>query len=348
MRLTKIYNTILALFLCSPVFSQSFISKMFSRENAPKVLYEKHSDISFGIGTANYYGDVVPISRPIPSTLKNIRWNVGVDFTRHFSPRFSGNVSLTWVRIFGDDNQLEGIPVQQNAFMRNAHFRNNIQELAFKGIYNLVSENRYYYKRPNLIPYLFAGIAIIHHNPVAKVPLSYTGTEANPGDWVSLQPLHTEGQGLAGYSDSPYSLFAASIPFGIGLRYKLNRKLDLGFEIGIRYSLTDYLDDIGGNYADYNDLLAANPLSAAMGRREYEMVAAYSGNNREAAIRNYLATNINPAYNDPRLTPVSSFPDIFNKNSTRNGASRISDIYVLTSFKLVYHLTPSIKCPVIR
>lgn len=348
MRLTKIYTTLLALFLCSPVFSQSFISKMFSRENSPKVLYEQHSDISFGIGTANYYGDVVPISRPIPSTIKNIRWNVGVDFTRHFSPRFSGNISLTWIRIFGDDNQLAGIPIQQNAFLRNAHFRNDIQELAFKGIYNLISEKRYYYKRPTIIPYLFAGIAIIHHNPVAKVPLNYTGTEANPGDWVSLQPLRTEGQGLAGYNTSPYSLFAASIPFGVGVRYKLSRKLDLGFEVGIRYSLTDYLDDIGGNYADYNDLLAANPLSAAMGRREYEMVAAYSGNNRESAIRNYLATNINPAYNDPRLTPVSSFPEIFNKNSTRDGASRISDIYVLTSFKLVYHLTPSIKCPVIR
>ncbi len=325
----------IGLCLCFQAFSQ-------------KKLFEKHSDIAFGIGTANYYGDVVPIKRPVQSTLQNIRWNVSLDLTRHFTPRFSGNVALTWGRIAGDDNKLEGVAVQQNAFMRNAHFRNDIQELSFKGIINIIPEGRNFYKRSTLSPYIFAGFAVIHHNPVAKVPLDFVGSEATAGEWVSLQPLRTEGQGLVGYSDSPYNLFAVSIPFGAGVKYKINRKFDLGFEVGLRYSFTDYLDDIGGNYADYNDLLAVSPLVAAMGHREYELIAANSGKNRETVIRQYLATNVNPAYANPALTPTSTFPEIFGKNTNRNSAGRLDDIYVLTSFRLIYHLSPNIKCPVIQ
>ncbi|MEA5401648.1 DUF6089 family protein [Arcicella sp. DC2W] len=318
--------------------------KVFSQ----KKLFEKHSDIAFGIGTANYYGDVVPINRPIQSTLRNIRWNVSVDLTRHFTPRFSGNVALTWVRIAGDDNELEGIPLQETTFMRNTHFRNDIQELSIKGIFHIIPENRNYHKRSILSPYIFAGLAVIHHNPIAKVPLDFVGSEAIAGEWVSLQPLRTEGQGLVGYSETPYNLFAVNIPFGAGVKYKINRKFDLGFEVGLRYSFTDYLDDIGGNYANYNDLIAVSPLAAAMGHREYELIAANSGKNREAAIRQYLATNVNPAYANPALTPTSTFPEIFGKGSTRNGASRLDDIYLLTTFKLIYHIAPQIKCPVIQ
>lgn len=335
MLVRNFYIIMIALCLCFQTFSQ-------------KKLFEKHSDIAFGVGTSNYYGDVVPINRPVTSTVENIRWNVSFDFTRHFSPKFSGNVALTWARIAGDDNKLENVALLQNAFMRNAHFRNDIQELSFKGIFNLIAESRNYRNRSTIIPYVFAGIAFFHHNPVAKVPVSFKGSEASPGDWVSLQPLKTEGQGLPGYSNTPYSLFSASIPFGIGVKYKLNKKFDLGLEIGLRYSLTDYLDDIGGNYANYNDLLAISPLAASMGHREYELISAYSGKNREASIRKYLAENVNPNYSNPALTPTSSFPEIFGQNTDRNGSSRLSDIYLLSNFRLIYHITPKVKCPVIR
>jgi hypothetical protein len=32
----------------------------------------------------------------------------------------------------------------------------------------------------------------------------------------------------------------------------------------------------------------------------------------------------------------------------RNSSSRLNDMYLLTSFKIIYHIAPSIKCPVIR
>ncbi|MEA5459230.1 DUF6089 family protein [Arcicella sp. LKC2W] len=348
-RLLPLFFMIFYLFY-NPCFSQSFFSKLFNSDGTKrKSLYERHSDISFGIGTSTYYGDLAPYNRPIQSTLQSVRWNVAFGYTRHFNPHFSGRLGLTWARIFGDDNKFEGIAGLEQLYMRNAHFRNDVKELSFSGIYNVIAESRSYRNRPQLIPYFFAGIAVFHHNPVAKAPTDYAGTEAFPGEWVSLQPLNTEGQGLTGYTDQPYNLVNVSIPFGAGLRYKINRNVDVGFEVGVRYTFSDYLDDVGGYFAKSSDLSAVSSLSAAMGHRENELIAAYSGKNREAFIRNYYGTRVNPAYIDPNLTPANTFPELDGTiGGVRNSSSKLNDMYVLTSFKIIYHIAPSIKCPVIK
>lgn len=354
-----IFSTFFILFsilYVSPSFSQNFFSNLFKGDGSRrKSNFEKHSDIAFGIGTSNYYGDIAPFNRPIQSTLQNIRWNASFNFTRHFSPHLSGRVGFTWARIAADDNKFEGIPGLDQLYMRNVHFRNDIKELAVTGIYNLIPESRSFRNRDKIIPYVFAGIAVFHHNPEAKVPTDYAGSEASSGEWVNLQPLSTEGQGLNGNPDQPYNLINVSIPFGVGVRYKLNRTWDLGFEAGVRYSFSDYLDDVGGYYADPQDLLQVSTLSAAMGHRENEKIAALSGKDREAFIRNYYATQgtksspPNPAFLDATLFPLNSLPTFDGAfGEGRNSSSRLNDMYLLTSFRIIYHIAPSIKCPVIR
>jgi hypothetical protein len=349
----KIGLMICCLIFCifsTPCYSQSFFSKLFNSDGTKrKSMYEKHSEISFGIGTSNYYGDLAPYNRPIQSTLQNINWNIGVDFTRHFSPHFSGRASLTWVRLTGDDNKFEGITSLEQLYMRNAHFRNDVQELALTGIYNFIPETRSFRNRAKLNPYVFAGIAVFHHDPMAKVPTDYVGSEAAPSEWVSLQPLNTEGQGLPNYSDQPYSLVNVNIPFGAGIKYKLDKNWDLGFEVGIRYTFSDYLDDVGGYFADKGDLAAFSSLSAAMGHRENEKIAAWTGRDREAFARAYYITRVDPAFADPNLFPIGSFPELdATIGGVRNSSSKLNDMYILTSFKIIYHIAPSIKCPVIR
>jgi hypothetical protein len=333
----------------TPCYSQSFFSKLFNSDGTKrKSMYEKHSDISFGIGTSNYYGDLAPYNRPIKSTLQNINWNIGVDFTRHFSPHFSGRASLTWVRLTGDDNKFEGVAGLEQLYMRNAHFRNDVQELALTGIYNFIPETRSYRNRAKLNPYVFAGIAVFHHDPIAKVPTDYAGSEASPGEWVSLQPLSTEGQGLPNYPDQPYSLVSVNIPFGVGLKYKLDKNWDFGFEAGIRYTFSDYLDDVGGYFADKGDLTGISNLSAAMGHRENEKIAAWTGRDREAFARAYYLSK-GLIDNSVTFANMGSFPELDATNGgVRNSSSKLNDMYILTSFKIIYHIAPSIKCPVIR
>ena len=51
------------------------------------------------------------------------------------------------------------------------------------------------------------------------------------GEWVDLEPLGTEGQYSDFYDVDTYSKFGIAIPFGLGVRYKLNQNFDIEFEI---------------------------------------------------------------------------------------------------------------------
>ena len=77
---------------------------------------------------------------------------------------------------------------------------------------------------------------------------------------------------MAGREDE-YSLSAISIPFGIGVKYALSDKINLGLEMGARRTFTDFLDDVSGTYVSYPELLAGNgELAAALGNRTGELM----------------------------------------------------------------------------
>ena len=69
------------------------------------------------------------------------------------------------------------------------------------------------------------------------------------GDWYSLRPLSTEGQGLI-ETRKEYSLVQLVIPFGVGFKYAINKDLSVGIEYGIRKTFTDYIDDVSKTYFD--------------------------------------------------------------------------------------------------
>ena len=76
---------------------------------------------------------------------------------------------------------------------------------------------------------------------------------------MALQPLGTEGQQVSGkfpdrHYPKPYKRTQLSIPMGAGINYKVNRQINLGYEIGWRKTFTDYLDDVSGRYANPADL----------------------------------------------------------------------------------------------
>jgi hypothetical protein len=41
-----------------------------------------------------------------------------------------------------------------------------------------------------------------------------------------------------------------AIPFGVGIKYSINERINLGFEVVHRFTNTDYLDDVSTTYAD--------------------------------------------------------------------------------------------------
>ncbi len=174
-----------------------------------------------------------------------------------FHNRFAIKGGFYYELVSGSD-KLTKEPFRNN---RNLSFRSNIFELSAQGEFFLTKErigNKFRLKSARGIKlydfqaYLFVGIGGFYFNPQAKYN----------GQWVDLQPLGTEGQGLEGQK-AKYSRIAMCIPYGIGIKNAITREFSIGIEAGIRKTFTDYIDDVSTVYYDNAKLRAARGDMAA-------------------------------------------------------------------------------------
>lgn len=206
------------------------------------------------LGASNYYGDLAPRSSKLSTSLALTRTYLGFYYSKRINANISWRASLAWARLRGDDynanrNNMEG----DLRYKRNLNFRNDVIEASMVGIVDILPTDRGYLRRDFFNGYGMLGLSIFYHNPKGYVP---TGLGlANEGTWISLRPLGTEGQGLAGQKKK-YSLIQPAIILGGGVKYRVGDKLDIGLEFGWRFTFTDYLDDVSGA-GFLNDSIAA-------------------------------------------------------------------------------------------
>ena len=190
-------------------------------------------------GLANYNGDL--LDKLYHSKLTN--GFIGLTVHYELQDQILIRGSYNFARVNGSDIYSE----KEDLRMRNLHFESAISELSIVGEYYLFN----LYER-RFSPYGFVGLGLFHFNPYA-----YDSLERK----VFLKPLSTEGQGI--YPDKkPYSLWQPTIPIGGGVKFAISENLRIGFEVGIRKTFTDYLDDVSTSYPDQNDLLAARGQTA--------------------------------------------------------------------------------------
>lgn len=198
-------------------------------------------DVGITAGSFIYNGDLS--STDFGRYLQSMQPVGGVFVRTNVTPHLSARVSLNIGKIEGDD-ALGEFPE------RMLNFRSNIQELTLTGEWH---SWRIRHTESNFtIPYLFFGVGLFHFNPKTEVD----------GELIELQPLGTEGQGIPGYPRR-YSLWQVNFPFGAGIRIVANDKVTFGFEVGARYLLTDYLDDVSDTEVNHLQLINGNGLLAA-------------------------------------------------------------------------------------
>ncbi len=188
-------------------------------------------------------------------------------------------VEATFGQVKADDAILKKVKSTTfGRYERNLSFRSRITEfMVSTEIHPLFIFNKYDEDKvpPRFSPYLLAGVGFFSFNPQAK----------SNGTWVDLQPLSTEGQGFAEYSDrKPYKLQQLSIPAGIGVKYELTSKLNIRGEFVYRFLSTDYLDDVSTNYIDvtlYPNYFTGAKLTNAflLNDRQYELNPGHITNN---------------------------------------------------------------------
>jgi hypothetical protein len=212
----------------------------------------------FGItaGVSQYFGDLNPdyhFNTPKPV--------IGIFFRKQLTDYIA-------VRMAGHFAQLGYSDVYntQNAFYlrRNLSFNTNVWELGIQGDFNFLrfipgdGDHR-------STPYLTFGIGLFSFDPYAYLN----------GQKYYLRELGTEGQVSPAFPDrKPYSNIAAYIPLGLGYKYNLNPRMNIGFEIVYRFTTTDYLDDVSKTYAGINNfptLPNGDPsIAALLQDRSYE------------------------------------------------------------------------------
>jgi hypothetical protein len=133
---------------------------------------------------------------------------------------------------------------------RNLDFRTNVWEANIAAeIFPTMFFSNDPENQPRLRPYGLIGIGMFHFNPEGSLK------DANGNKtWYKLQPLRTEGQGMAEYPNSkPYKLTQMNIPFGGGVKYYISERVNAGIEILYRKTFTDYIDDVSQTYIDYRN-----------------------------------------------------------------------------------------------
>jgi hypothetical protein len=211
--------------------------------NTTAIAKFKIINAGFGAGAALYNGD---LTKTI--SLKLIRPSANIAIEYQFHPRISIKSTFTYAALIGDD------AISGDKF-RNLRFQTNIFELN--------CTPKIYLKKINPCKlfshsmYAYAGLGVFHFNPY-----TYMFTNIK----VDLMPLGTEGQGNALVSPykEKYKLTAVCIPFGGGWQFFFNRKWIVGAELGLRYSFTDYIDDVSGYYVATNLLQKGNSNISAI------------------------------------------------------------------------------------
>jgi hypothetical protein len=196
--------------------------------------FAQRSEIGGFVGGSFYLGDLNPTG-----LFSQTHVAVGTVYRYNLNTRWALRGNVFWGTVTADD--------EKHKNERNLSFRSRISEFSIQGEINFLPYFTGSRTKYGFSPYLFGGVGIFVFNPQAY---RYDAAELK-WRWYDLAPLSTEGQGLAEYPDKKaYSTTQFSFPFGIGFKYSLNSTFSIGLEWGMRYTLTDYLDDVSGTYVD--------------------------------------------------------------------------------------------------
>ena len=218
------------MFRTSSLLTVISLSSLFVSAQREAVIQE--GEFGVGMGAGHYFGDLntrAHLNRPKIAATAFFRKNFGNYIAVRVGASFA---QLGYSDIYND----------HNSYMqtRNLSFNSNVWELALQGDFNFF---RFMPGEPdyNFTPYVTFGVGVFNYDPFAMLA----------GQKHYLRPLNTEGQGSSLYPDrKPYGSMAFCVPFGVGFKYCINERINVGFEIIHRVTGTDYLDDVSKTYVN--------------------------------------------------------------------------------------------------
>jgi hypothetical protein len=192
----------------------------------------QEGEFGIGLGAGHYFGDLNTRAR-----LNRSKPAATIFFRKNFGNYIAARIGATYAQLGYSD-----VYNTHNEYMyrRNLSFNTNVWELSLQGDFNffrfMPGEPQY-----NFTPYVTLGAGIFSYDPYAYLN----------GEKIFLRSLGTEGQGSSLYpTRKQYSTMGISFPIGAGIKYAVNDRINIAFEILHRVTSTDYLDDVSTTYVD--------------------------------------------------------------------------------------------------
>ena len=242
----------------------------------------QHFEAGLLLGGSNYLGDLSSNSSRV--YLDETRFAGGVFVRYNFGEFVAARLGFNYANISGHDANSND-PFIRN---RNLSFKSNLFEFGVMGEFNILGYQPYALYKV-FSPYIFVGLTATKFNPKTDYL----------GQTVALRPLGTEGQNLPQITESEsYGNFLFSIPFGLGFKYAITDKINLGLEFGARRTFTDFLDDVSGSYVSFDELAAGgNVLSAELSNRSGEPVTTGTPRGDDTKADWYFISGFTISYN---------------------------------------------------
>jgi hypothetical protein len=252
-------------------------------------IYAQNWHVAGKLGVGNYKGD-------IKTNGAKLAWGIGAkyDVSEHIVARAIFNKTVL------QGNDAKSSNAAQLA--RNLTFTAKLKEVEIAAQYQIFSLNDKWWT-----PYVFIGGSIYGAKPYTTDAL---------GNKTYLQPLGTEGQGIASYGKK-YKTSHLALVYGVGGEYALGEDVKVGIEAGFRYTGNDYIDDVSTTYADYANLLLGNGVQAASlayrGSGTYPAAGTARGNSGDKDKFYFinLIVTVRPFVNQWKRTTITVF--IFSK-----------------------------------
>lgn len=175
-----------------------------------------------GLGVSHYFGDVSYNHLEVDNVLFTKPYTQ-VGITTRFHERISMRIQAAFFQLWGGDNYTT--PNRR----RGINFVSENFEGSIIGIFDIISQNKQ--TRIKWSPYAFVGFGLMYFRP---------RTEDNKGNWYDMRALQLEG--------GTFRPVTPTMPFGLGIRYKIDKQWTVGTEMSYRFTASDYLDGTSTNY----------------------------------------------------------------------------------------------------
>lgn len=204
-----------------------------------------------GIGSTNSFTDIGGKGYAGKNSFVDVQLSTTrLDYTFFFEYRSGSRAGYVFAFNVGNISGSDALSPNTSRTERNLSFTNRIYEFGFKHKFYFpinIYRNGWYYQEP-LQYYLYYGVAGFFHNPKLNDPSGrYTPTKS-------------------------YSKFQGAIPLGMGIHYTFEKHFRVGFDIGWRFTTTDYLDGFTTDFSKRQDSYAFSSITFgyALSKNKYK------------------------------------------------------------------------------